>query len=405
MKSKTILISGASIAGPTLAWWLSYYGFDVTVVERAPELRRGGYKIDLRGAAVEVIKRMGLYEKVKDEQAGMTGAAFVNDKGKILARLPANLIGLRQNDDVELMRGDLSRIIYEDTVTKCRYLFNDSIDTITEQGEQLAVTFKNSQSQLFDLVIGADGIHSHVRSLAFGPESAFMQNLGDYFFAIYSVPNYLKLDRSELFYAKADRVCNLYRTRNSADAKALFIFRSPGFNYDYRNQTLQKDQLKQTFADMGWEVPKVLAYLHEAPDFYFDTVQQVHMKAWSSGRIALLGDAAWAPSLASGQGTSMAVVGAYVLAGELFKAQGDHQIAYPSYETAMRPFIEKNQLLGRHVKQMVPSSNWRLRLQLMMIRLMPYLPMGNLIIKKMLEEVSVAANGIRLHDYKQLIIT
>ncbi|QXV63776.1 FAD-dependent monooxygenase [Mucilaginibacter sp. 21P] len=400
MKSKKILISGASIAGPTLAWWLSYYGFDVTIVERAPELRTGGYKIDLRGAAVKVIKRMGLYENIKDEQAGMTGAAFVNDKGKILARLPANLIGLRQNDDVELMRGDLSRIIYDDTVTKCRYLFNDSIATINEQDDQLTVTFKNSQSQLFDLVIGADGIHSHVRSLAFGPESAFMRNLGDYFFAIYSVPNFLKLDRSELFYAKADRVCNLYSTRNSADAKALFIFRSPGFDYDYRNQTLQKDRLKQTFADMGWEVPKVLAQLEGAPDFYLDTVQQVHMKAWSSGRVALLGDAAWAPSLASGQGSSMAIVGAYVLAGELFKAQGDHQTAYPCYETAMRPFIEKNQLLGRHVKQMVPSSNWRLRLQLMMLKLMPYLPMSNLIIKKMLEEVSAAANGIIVPDYK-----
>ncbi len=400
MKGKKILISGASIAGPTLAWWLIYYGFKVTIVERAPELRAGGYKIDLRGAAVEVIKRMGLYEKVKNAQAGMTGAAFVDDNGKVLARLPANLIGLRQKDDVELMRGELSRIIYEDTVSECNYIFDDSIDRVTEQGDQLEVTFKNSQPRLFDLVIGADGIHSHIRSLAFGPEAAFIRTLGDYFFAIYSVPNDLKLNCRELFYAKAGRVCNLYSTRNSADAKALFIFRSPGFKYDYRNQALPKDKLKEVFADMGWEVPKLLEHLDIAKDFYFDTVQQIHLSKWSSGRVALLGDAAWAPSLASGQGTSMAIVGAYVLAGELFKAQGDHQTAYPSYEKAMRPFIANNQLLGRHVEQIVPSSNWRLRLQLIMLRLMPYLPMSKLIIKKMLEEVSAAANGIIVPDYK-----
>lgn len=237
-----------------------------------------------------------------------------------------------------MMRGDLSRIIYEDTVSKCNYIFNDSIATIAEQGEQLSVSFKNSQPRRFDLVIGADGIHSHVRSLAFGPESAFMRSLDNYFFAIYSMPNYLKLDRSELFYAKAGRVCNLYSTRNSEDAKALLIFRSPDFKYDYRSLALQKDKLKETFADMGWEVPKLLKHLDMAKDFYFDTVQQVHMANWSSGRVALLGDADRAPSLASGQGTSMAIVGAYVLAGELFKSRGDHQTAYLSYETTMRPF-------------------------------------------------------------------
>ncbi|WP_294206986.1 FAD-dependent monooxygenase [uncultured Chryseobacterium sp.] len=400
---KKILISGASIAGPALAWWLSHYGFDVTIIERSPELRTGGYKIDLRGAAVEVIKKMGLYEKVRDEQVGMTGADFVNNKGKKLAQLPANLIGLRQNDDVELMRGDLSRILYENTNSTCNYIFNDSVDTIIEHGDRLKVTFKNHEPLVFDLVIGADGIHSHVRSLAFGPESAFRRNLGDYFFAIYSVPNDLRLDCRELFYAKAGRICNLYSTRNSTDAKVLFIFHSPEFQYNYREQSLQKDRIKAIFLDMGWEVPRLLAYMDQAQDFYFDTVQQVHLANWSSGRIALLGDAAWAPSLASGQGSSMAIVGAYVLAGEIFKAQGNHQIAYPSYEAAMRPFIEKNQLLGRHVKQLVPSSNWRLNVQLMMIRLMPYMPMSNLIIKKMQEEVNAAANGIRLLDYEPII--
>lgn len=399
LKNKEILISGASIGGPALAWWLSYYGFEPTVVERAPSLRGGGYKIDLRGAATEIIKRMGLYEKVADASCDMTDASFVNDFGKVKARMPSSFIGMREPEDVELMRGDLSKIIHDDTVKDCTYIFNDSITSVIDKGEKLEVKFEHSDSREFDLVIGADGIHSNVRSKIFGPESKYLHNLGDYFFAIFSTPNHLNLDRHELFYAQAGRVCNMYSTKNSKNAKALFIFKSPGFKYDYRNVEQQKNKVAQTFADSKWEVPELLKSMKKAGDFYFDTVNQIHMEHWSTGRVALIGDAAYGPSLASGQGSSIAIVGAYVLAGELFAAAGDYKVAFRAYEKEMRNFIEKNQKLGEHVKQMVPSSNYSLTMQLLMIRLMPYLPMSGMIVKKIREEVYSAANGINLKTY------
>jgi 2-polyprenyl-6-methoxyphenol hydroxylase-like FAD-dependent oxidoreductase len=403
LRNKRILISGASIGGPSLAWWLSYYGFTPTIVEQAPQLREGGYKIDLRGAAVKIVRHMGLYEQICDASADMISAAFVDDSGKVDAKMNADFIGMREEGDVELMRGDLSKIIYEDTIEKCEYIFDDSIKAIVEKNEQLEVEFEKTAPRLFDLVIGADGIHSNVRSLAFGPESNFVRNLGDYFFAIFSTPNHLALDRQELFYAQANIVCNMYCTKNSKNAKALFVFKSPGFRYDHRDPRQQKNKVSQMFSNAKWEVPQLLKSMQKATDFYFDTVNQIHMDCWSTGRVALIGDAAYAPSLASGQGSSMAIVGAYVLAGELYAAAGDYQIAYANFEKAIRPFIQKNQELGKNVKQIVPSTNWRLRLQLLMIRLMPYLPMNGLIIKKIREEVRDAANRIEIQDYRQPI--
>jgi 2-polyprenyl-6-methoxyphenol hydroxylase-like FAD-dependent oxidoreductase len=403
LRNKRILISGAGIGGPSLAWWLGYYSFNPTIVEQAPQLREGGYKIDLRGAAVEIIKHMDLYKQVCDASADMISAAFVDDYGKVEAKMDANFIGMREEGDIELMRGDLSKIIYEDTIEKCEYIFDDSIKSIVEKNGQLEVNFEKTAPRFFDLVIGADGIHSNVRSLAFGPELNFVQNLGDYFFAIFTTPNHLALDRQELFYAKADTVCNMYSTKNSKDAKALFVFKSPGFKYDRRDSQQQKNKVAQMFSNAKWQVPQLLKSMQKSTDFYFDTVNQIHMGCWSTGRVALVGDAAYAPSLASGQGSSMAIVGAYVLAGELYAAAGDYPIAYANYEKEMRPFIQRNQELGKNVKQMVPSSNWRLRLQLLMIRLMPYLPMSSLIIKKIREEVRVAANCIEIQDYHQSI--
>jgi 2-polyprenyl-6-methoxyphenol hydroxylase-like FAD-dependent oxidoreductase len=399
MKNKNILISGASIAGPALAYWLKRFGFNPTIVEWAPKLREGGYKIDVRGAAIDVIRRMGIYDEVRSLSTEMIGASFVNAKGERIAGMPASLIGLREKEDVEIMRGDLSRIIYDKTCNDCEYLFNDSITAIRQTETGVEVEFKRNAARVFDLVIAADGIHSNVRSLVFGDEAQFIRSFGDYYFGIFSMPNYLHLDRQEIFHSRANKVVNVYSTKHSKDAKSLFIFRSSAFRYDRRDSIGQKEQIAELYADMKWEVPTLLQSLATAPDFYFDTVNQIKMDKWFAGRTALLGDAAYAPSLASGQGTSMALVGAYVLAGELLTAQGDHQRAFPEYQKEMADYVQLNQKLGENVHQMVPGHRFTLWLQLVMLRMMKYLPMNGLIIKKIKEQVIKASNKIILKDY------
>jgi len=399
MKNKNILISGASIAGPALAYWLKHYGFNPTVVERAPKLREGGYKIDVRGVATNIIKQMGIYDEVRSASTEMIGASFVNENGKHIAEMPAGLIGMREDEDVEIMRGDLSRIIYNKTYNNCEYLFNDSITGIKQTKSGVEVEFEKNAPRTFDLVIGADGIHSNVRSHIFGDEAQFIHSFGDYYYAIYSIPNYLNLDRYELFHGAANKTVNVYSTKGSKDAKALFIFRSPSFKYNRRDVAQQKQLLSELYKDMEWEVPTLLKYIADAPDFYLDTINQIKMDKWFTGRAALLGDAAFGPSLASGQGTSLALVAAYVLAGELKAAGGDYEQAFTAYQEEMVEFVKINQKIGENVHQMVPSGGFKLWLQMVMLRLMKYMPMSGLIIKKIKEQVLKASNAIVLKDY------
>lgn len=397
--NRRVLISGASIAGPALAYCLEAYGFTPTIVERSPSWRAGGYKIDVRGAAVDVLKQMGIYEQVRQASVEMVGASFVNKAGESLAEMPADFIGMRQGEDVELMRGDLSKVLYELTVPTCEYLFDESIRTIRESDSGVEVHFERSGPRYFDLVVGADGIHSNVRSLVFGPEANFVQNLGDYYFALFSIPNYLGLDRRELFYCVPGKVVNIYSTKGSPDAKALLLFKQPGFTYDYRDVPNQKRLVADLFAGLGWQVPALLEWMKRSTDFYFDTVEQIKMTSWSKGRTVLVGDAAYAPSLASGQGSSMALVGAYILAGELAKADGEFSSAFLNYERQLRGYVEMNQKLGENVHQMVPASRLGYWLQLRLISLMNYLPLKGLILKKISQQVRESAQAITFDPY------
>jgi 2-polyprenyl-6-methoxyphenol hydroxylase-like FAD-dependent oxidoreductase len=308
-------------------------------------------------------------------------------------------MGIRQGDDMEIMRGDLADIFYRATVEGCEYIFGDSIRSIEEVANGVTVYFEHGQPRIFDLVIGADGLHSNVRSLVFGDESQFIKDLGGFYFSIFSVPNSLRLDRWELFYVKVNRVTNLYSIRNGKDAKALFVFNAADLVYDNRDQQAQKAILRKVYGGLKWEVPALLSAMEAAPDFYLDAINQIKMPTWHRGRCMLLGDAACAPSLASGQGTSMAIVGAYVLAGELFAAHGDHRVAFPAYESAVRGFMEKNQKLGEHVQQMVPGSGFELKMQAMLLKFLPYLQFTNRVIKKIIKRTYAAANAILLKDY------
>jgi 2-polyprenyl-6-methoxyphenol hydroxylase-like FAD-dependent oxidoreductase len=398
LKNKTVLISGASVAGPALAYWLHRHGFTPTVVEQAPALREGGYKVDLRGAAMRVVDRMGLTPAIGRFGTQMRGGAWVNAAGKPLATLSPELIGLRAPGDDEVLRGELARILYDATKNDVEYLFGDTITALSQGHDGVEVAFARSAPRVFDLVIGADGLHSALRAQVFGEEASFVRPLGMHA-CVFTVPNHLDLDRWELIYPAPGKVVNLYSTRQSA-AKAQFIFPTPAQLPDRRDVAGQQRLVAETFAGAGWETATLLAAMPQSPDFYFDSASQVHLDRWSAGRIALVGDAAHSPSPLSGQGTSLAMVGAYVLAGELKAAGGDHRVAFARYQEEMREYVEVNLTLGAsNAKQMVAGSKRQIRLQTTMMRLVSHLPWKDMALRPITKPLNAAANAITLKNY------
>jgi 2-polyprenyl-6-methoxyphenol hydroxylase-like FAD-dependent oxidoreductase len=400
MQNQNILISGASLAGPALAYWLSRYGFRPTVVERSPALRTGGYKVDIRGTAIDVAERMGILADIRKASTSITQGTFLNDKNKPIASLPADFLNNRGKRDDEVMREDLSRILYEHTRDKVEYIFDDSLTSITEGEHDVTVTFEHSQARVFDLVIGADGLHSNVRSLVFGEEACFSHHLNAYV-SIFTTPNTLHLNHSEVYhYAPAGKFVSLYSAHDSDKAMSFCFFNAPPIDYDYRDSAQQKKILTSVFKEDAWQyIPYLLKAAQEAPDFYFDAVSQIQMDHWSKGRIALLGDAAYCASPASGQGTSLALVGAYILAGELAEAPGNHTLAFARYENAMRSFVIANQKLAGSVKDFIPETKRQIWLRLLAVRLLRYMPWKHLIASKMMREVQQAATCITLKNY------
>ncbi|MCX5342495.1 FAD-dependent monooxygenase [Streptomyces atratus] len=388
----SVLISGACVAGPALAHWLHRHGFEATIVERAPALRDGGYAVDFRGQAhLSVLRRMGILDTVQRARTGMGSMSYVNTTGRSVAKLPADLFA----GDVEILRGDLVRILYDETSPYTEYLFGDSITSLTEDANGVAVTFECHAPRRFDLVIGADGLHSTTRRLAFGPEEDFVKHLGVYC-AIFTTANHLGLDHTGHAYRTANRMVAMYSARDNTEAKAVFYFGSPALDLDRHDVTRQQTLLAEQFAGTGWQSDRLLHDMRHAPDFYFDSVSQVRMDRWSRGRVALLGDAAYCPSSLSGMGSGLALVGAYVLAGELAAARGDYTVAFARYEREMRAYAEGCQKMGDGVAGlMVPSSRFAATALNRYYKVMPYLPGKNMAAKI----ARRAAENITLRDY------
>lgn len=399
MRNMNVLISGASIAGTTLAHWLHHNGFAPTVVERAPEIREGGYKIDIRGAALTVVERMGLLDEIRRLRTDVRGASVVDATGRRVASMDGDTFGGREHGDAEIMRGDLNRLIHDLTKDAVEYVFDDSIDSLTSLPDGVEVTFASGTKRRFDLVIGADGLHSNTRALTFGDESAYVRDLG-YHVSIFSVPNHLELDRWELTYVGPGRTALTYSTAQDTGAKAMFLFETGTQRFDHRDQALQRRTLADAYAGEGWEIPRLLDGMHNAPDFYFDSLSQVHMDSWSTGRVALVGDAAYAASPASGQGTSLALVGAFVLAGELAAAKGDFETAFAGYEERLRPFVARNQALGpANIKRMVMRSKGQVRMSMIMLGLMARMPGRDRLLAKVTAPIQRAARAVSLESY------
>jgi 2-polyprenyl-6-methoxyphenol hydroxylase-like FAD-dependent oxidoreductase len=398
MMNRDILISGASIAGLALAYWLRQYGFNPTVVEQAPAPREGGYAVDLRGAAREAAERMGIMADVRRAHVGTRGLSYVNGANKPVASMSSDLLGDSGGAiaEIEILRGDLIRILYAAAGDDVEYIFEDSISSISQGEEGVGVTFQRGEPRHFDLMVGADGLHSNVRALAFGDELEFVRDLGAHV-SIFTTPNHLDLDGWELMYSTPGKTAAMYPARHNTEAKAMFFFASDPFPYDRHDIGGQKRILAEAFAGGGWEVPRLLEAMWGASDFYFDTVSQVHMDRWSSGQAVLVGDAAYCPSPMAGVGTSLALVGAYVLAGELKAAGGDHRRAFVRYEEEMREYVEQGQKLAKgNATGLIPRSRLQIRIRNLVIRMLPYLPWRGLIAGG----VQKAANAITLKDYK-----
>lgn len=338
-----VLISGAGVAGLTLAYWLNRYGFTVTLVERASSLVTGGYKVDVRGSALDVLRKMEIYDAVKKADTNMQGALLINKKGKILSKMNSDDFGHRHGDDLEILRGSLCRILHNQ-ISEVEIIFGDSIQSVLQTSSNVQIQFKNHSSREFDLVIGADGVHSNLRKIIFGKENQYENDLGLYL-CVYSIPNYLMLDRIELQYSEIGRIASIWCTEEDKLARACFGFISTE-KIDLKNRLEQQNSVNKIYSDLEWEFPKILQMMGDASDFYFDKASLINMNQWSSGRVALVGDAAYCASPLSGQGISLALIGAYILAGELHKANGNYSIAFNQYEEMMRPFVRINQNLA-----------------------------------------------------------
>lgn len=352
MKNSNVLISGASIGGPALAYWLVRHGFNVTIVELTPALRIGGQAIDVRGPALEVAERMGVLDTIRDRRVQMRGMSMVDADGKELFSTTERTItgGDLDSPDVEILRDELSVIMAEaaESAGKIEYLFSDSITAIEQDGDGVRVTFRNSEPRTFDLVVGADGLHSNTRRLAFGPEADYITHMGTYL-SVWSMPNYLELDRWQLFHQVPGGSWGggVMSVRDNTECRVYMGFETDvTLDYDYRDIDAQKRILADRLGGVGWELPRMLEYMWEAKDFHLDAMAQIHMDAWSDGRVVLLGDAAFCGSPLSGQGTTMAMVAAYVLAGELKAADGDHVKAFAAYERELREYVRRNQELA-----------------------------------------------------------
>ncbi|MGW5722515.1 FAD-dependent monooxygenase [Amycolatopsis sp. NPDC003865] len=347
MSGVKVLVAGASIAGPAIAHWLRRRGAEVTVVERAPALRPGGQAVDARGVTREVIRRMGLDAAVRAARTETAGAHTVAADGTVLETFRAEDDGGDGYiSEIEILRGDLSRVLYDDTRDGVEYVFGDRIAELTQDGDGVDVVFAGGDRRRYDFVVGADGLHSAVRAMVFGPPEECVRHLG-HVLAFYSVPNEFGLDTYVLEHQEPGRSAMLRPIGDATRAMAMFSFVSPDFDVDYRDVEAQKRLLRERVAGLGWLTPRLLEHLDDTPDFYLDQVAQVVLDRWSSGRVVLLGDAAFSSSPLSGQGTGLALVGAYLLAGELAATGWDPAAAFAGYERRMRPFVEANQEIGR----------------------------------------------------------
>jgi 2-polyprenyl-6-methoxyphenol hydroxylase-like FAD-dependent oxidoreductase len=395
----TVLISGAGIAGPALAFWLNRSGYHVTIVELADGIRPGGQTVDLRGAGGDVFERMGLIDQIRQRSLDQRGVAWIRADGSRRADMPVTAFnGNGLVSKLEILRGDLVDVLYQATKDQTEYRFNTRIADLNQNEDAVQATLSDGTNLSADLVIGCDGPHSVVRRLVFGPEEQFVTPLGGYN-AWFTAPDTVGLDGWYLMYQAPGLNASMRPSHGPTMCKAGLAFRSEPVAYDRRNSDEQRALLTRHFAGAGWQCDALLAAAATAEDFYFDTFAQVHMPTISQGRVTLAGDAGYCASPLSGMGTSLALVGTYVLAGELGQAESldaQHiEAALQRYEAVMRPYIDRCQDLPNGIDGYLPKSGSDIAITAQVMKWMQRWPFRSFAERKWF----TIADAIELPDY------
>ncbi len=356
MKDKKILISGAGIAGFTLAYWLKQRGFSPTIIEKHPYARGGGYKVDVRGAALEVAKRTGIYQALLEANVNLVCSKFVTSDQKIF-EFDGDILGNSSEGEIEINRWDLAQILSK-KVGEIEIIYGDSITNIDEK----MVHFEQIEPREFDIVVGADGQYSNVRRLAFGEDATFLKRYGIQF-CVFPIPNVFELERCEIVYFDKGKLATAYAVGNHSYACLAFKSEEGMLPMDNLHAVFETQ-----FHGLAWEVPRLVSLMKESDACYFNSIAQVRMPYWSQGRIVLIGDAAYS---CQGMGTSLAMVGAYVLAREIDESNGDYTLAFAKYEKNMRRFVEAAQGLAEENQQAFTESSLRIKFQLYLMKILP----------------------------------
>ena len=350
-----IVINGIGVAGPALAYWLTRSGHKVVLVEQAPRLRTAGYVIDFWGIGYDVAERMGVIDEIRELGYQVREVRFVDRTGRVTGGFDVGVFGrVTQGRFTSVRRSDISAAMYRAVEGKVEAIFGDSVASVEDRGDCVRVGFDHAPERDADLVIGADGLHSRVRGLVFGPEAEFAVPLG-YHVAAFEVDGYRP--REELVYVSHGLPGRQISRFSMRDDRTMFLF-------IFRDELMAggedpKTVLRRVFAGAGWEWPRIEAELERATEIYFDTVSQVRMDRWTQGRVALVGDAAACVSLMGGEGTGLAITEAYVLAGELHACRGDFAAAFARYEQRLMPFLrKKQQLAAKFASSFAPKTSF-----------------------------------------------
>ena len=338
----SVLISGASIAGLSTAWWMNHLGYKVTVVEIANKPRTTGGAVDIQDAAIEAVKRMGIFEQLKLHQLNVERIIFKNAEDVMEGSISlTNDDAELPDDEIEIERDKFVDVLFSKLKNEVEFLFENSVTVLDEINEGIQVTFKNGSKRTFDLVLGCDGIHSGIRRIWFGPESGYSHFLEAY--SSITILNKLLVKQKTMeMHNVPDKAVMLNAYKNKTDI--IFCFNSPKeIIYDYRDIEQQRKIIQDQFAGVGWRCPELLAEINNSDNFYFDKFCQIKMPSWTKSRVALVGDAGYCASPAAGMGASLSIIGATALADALEKYDGNFESAFQDYNKTLRPFIEEVQ--------------------------------------------------------------